>query len=94
VTLEKIIEIADQAYGDGLVQAAFDFRPHHNADTLALFIVRELLEVYEPEATDIEQLREGQRVMLTAYDEIGAVVDAFENAIAQAKKEASCNQSA
>jgi hypothetical protein len=79
MTFDKIIEIADKAYGEGLVQAAFDFGPHPNGDSLALFIVRELLDVYEPGATDAEQLQEAQRVMLSAYNQVGDVIDAFDS---------------
>ena len=97
MTFDKIIEIADKAYGEGLVQAAFDFGPHHNGDALALFIVLELLDVYEPGATDAEQLQEAQRVMQSAYGQLGDVEDAFATATRTPpgeRKEASCNQSA
>jgi hypothetical protein len=97
VTFEKIIEIADKEYGERFVGlCALDNTDH--GDTLALFIARELGETYEPDATDVEQLRNAQRAMLSAYNRVGDVLDAFDSSVVnyeQAQyKEASCKQSA
>lgn len=75
--LDKIIAIADKAYGDGLV--GFAHRTgEHPGDTLATFIAVELRETYDPKATGAEQLAEAVRTMRTALDELREVVTALE----------------
>lgn len=91
MTLEQIIAIVNDVYDDGLVGLYHDEPTGDHGDTLAKFIAIELRETYEAEATDSEQLWEAQRVMLSAYEELGKVVDAFENAAIEAQqKENQC----
>lgn len=76
--LSEIIAIADAAYPDGLVQAYFDEPDGQHGDTLAEFIVRELGDAYDADASSQEQLAEAVRVMQRAMDELEAVVAALE----------------
>jgi hypothetical protein len=79
MTLDQIIEIADEAYGDGLIQTAHE-TGCEVGDTLASFIAIELRETYAASATDAEQLNEARRVMCAARREVQAVERAFEEA--------------
>ena len=94
MALEKIIEIADKAYGDGLVgRCAADNSDH--GDTLALFIARELKETYNPDSDDATQRHTAFLALRSAVRELAYVLDAFdETGWDHLKKEASCNQSA
>ena len=47
------------------------------SDTLAEFIVREIKDTYDPEATDAAQLREAERAMDTARRQLLDVTCAF-----------------
>ena len=73
-----IIAVADRAYADGLVQAYFDHPDQNHGDTLAEFIVRELQDVYDAEASDEDQWSEAARVMRRARDELNNVLAALE----------------
>lgn len=82
MTKKQIIAIADAAYGDGLVA-----RGDGDGDTLALFIRRELSDVYERRASAAEQLEAARRAMCIARRELQAVERAFETAIYAADTE-------
>ena len=76
--LSEIIAIADRTYPDGLVQMYFEDPEGQHGDTLAEFIVRELQDVYDAEASDEDQLSEAARVMRRARDELESVGAALE----------------
>ena len=75
--LAELIQIVDEAYPDGLVARAH--KGEDVGDTLALFIVRELADIYDPDASDAEQTAGACRAMGTAIDELQAVCNALEN---------------
>lgn len=81
MTLEQIIAIADEAYGDGLVGLYHDEPTGDHGDTLAKFIAIELRETYEAGATDSEQLREAYRVMKSARNQLMGVEEALGEAL-------------
>lgn len=90
ITLKKIIKIADSAYPDGLVGKCAKAKKNEDlGDTLALFVARELKDVYGEEdhtgrkLTDRDKLDEAIRTMRVAIRELTAV----EVALIQAKKE-------
>lgn len=56
-------------------------------DTLAKFIVIELCETFDDEASDVEQLKEAARVMSSAKRELEDVSSAFESAQEDAEAE-------
>jgi len=85
--LQQIIDLADKVYSDGLIAQYWDekrqrvWSDRHCKDVgdgLARFILIELVETFDPEATDEEQLNEAIRVMETAEKQIGSVIGAFE----------------
>lgn len=83
MTLTEMIEKAATAYQDALILEYYDSkrqRPRKNAnagDTLALFIVNELADVFDPEGTDEEQVAEATRALDRAAQDIREVIDAL-----------------
>ncbi len=77
MTLDEIIQMADEAYPDGLV--ARTHKGEDAGDTLALFIVREFADIYDPDASDAEQVVAASGAMETAINELQAVCSALEN---------------
>ncbi len=77
MTLDEIIQVADEAYPDGLVARAH--KGEDAGDTLALFIVRELGDIYDPDASDAEQAAAASGALETAVNELQAVCGALEN---------------
>lgn len=78
MTLKQIIEIADDAYPDGMVADYFRAPDEDHGDTLAQFIAIELKETYDPNGSDAEQLVAAAKAMRTALSELQEVTDAFE----------------
>jgi hypothetical protein len=76
--LKEIIEIASSVYPEGLVIQAYEANGNVG-DGLAEFIVRELKDTYDSQASDMEQLEEAERVMKNAQKELENVVSAFFN---------------
>lgn len=77
--LDKLIEIVDEGYPDGLVKACFEdgMQDGIHGDTLALFLAREIDDNFDPDATDKEQIEEALRVVFAARRELDAVCDAL-----------------
>jgi len=79
MTEKQIIGIADKAYGeDALVASCALDAGADLGDTLALFIVRELRDVYDRRAGTLAQLEEARRAMCLARRQLQAVERAFE----------------
>ncbi|HEY3320161.1 MAG TPA: hypothetical protein VGP72_06835 [Planctomycetota bacterium] len=86
MTLNEIVEIADKVYPDSMIDQNFDKRTQSLAaaskgDSLARFIVSELVETYAKDATDHVQASQALRVMEKAVQELTAVRDAFRPAV-------------
>lgn len=75
--LAELIQIVDEAYPDGLVARAH--KGEDVGDTLALFIVRELADVHDPDSSDAEQTAAARRALETAINELQAVCSALSN---------------
>ena len=78
MTLSDLIHIANEHYDDGWLAAHFDFNTNKAeedsaGDTLALFVVRELVDTYDADASDEDQLREAIRVMESAARQLQVV---------------------
>ena len=79
--LNDLIDHANRYYPDDMVQQNWNYvesRPKTGraaGDTLALFIVRELADTFNPEASDEDQLHEAARVIQTATDELCRVAE-------------------
>jgi hypothetical protein len=82
MTFENIIDIADSVYPDRLIRGAWGNRNGDGeledvGDTLAIFIVRELQDTFDAEASDTDQLKEAVRAMDSAINELTAVREAL-----------------
>ena len=82
MTLDEIIAIADAAYPDGFVARYWNakrqaVRRANLGDTLAQFIVRELKDTFDPQATDAEQIATAAKAIENAASELAAVAAAF-----------------
>lgn len=73
--LNKLIEIVDEGYPDGLVKACFEdgMKDGIQGDTLALFIAREIDDNFDADATDKDQIEEALRVVFAARRELDEV---------------------
>ena len=90
MTLDELIAIANTAYdaggGDCIIAQIWAGRDEDNrvgddcGDTLAMFVVRELRDVYDPAASDAEQLKTADRAMMSAYRQLMDVSVAFSDA--------------
>jgi len=78
MTLSEIIAIASNAYPDSAVDAYFEDLEGQHGDTLAEFIVRELQDVYDADASSQDQLSEAARAIRRARDELDQVLAALE----------------
>jgi len=88
MTILDILKIANEAYDEDNTLAMYydpetgDF-VENTGDTLARFIVIELQETFDKDATSADQLAEAYRVMSNAYRELERVVRAFDEAESQ-----------
>lgn len=83
-TLRQLMQIADDVYPDGLIMQVYlhqKKKPGSNetcGDTQALFLVRELLDTFNPTASKSAQLIEAMRVVRRAANELESVHSAFD----------------
>ena len=89
MNLIDLITAADEGYPDGVImQWYLEIKARENSnqrrpdsdigDTLAKFIVLELIETFDPEASDQEQFEEAARVMYSAKNELMGVIASLE----------------
>lgn len=83
MTLNELIDRADAAYPDGLIATFWD-RCRQVAvddpgivDTLALFIVRELKDTFDPDTLEEDQLATAAKAIQRAINELLAVRNAL-----------------
>ena len=76
--LTEIIEAADKAYPDGMVKLYFENPNGNHGDTLAKFIVLELKDTFDEEATDADQIWTAERTLSRAREELAKVQEAIE----------------
>lgn len=76
--LDKLIEIVDAGYPDGLVKASFENEDDCLGDDLALFLAREVKDTFDENATDEAQVNEAIRVVEMARRELYEVLVALE----------------
>jgi len=79
MTLTKLIEIADKAYGEGIVMACHRHPNDDLGDTMAKFVATEIADAFDPEATDWEQRKEAARVLRIAFRQIDCVCYTLEH---------------
>jgi hypothetical protein len=79
LSLVELLKIANEAYEDGYLAEYFD--PDTGAaragsgDTLAEFIVREIRDTFDPNASRMAQLEEARRVLMNAIDDLESVIE-------------------
>ncbi len=82
LTLVGLLNLANEGYPDGFLSEYYDAETgkHRNGDgdTLAKFIVIELRDNFDPEATREDQIEEAHRVLNNAIDDIEHVIRALE----------------
>ena len=83
MTLDQVITVANEAYPDGRVSANYNgiLRKAYRepqGDGLANFIVRELVETFDPKASRADQFRVAARAMMSAAREVHSVASRFE----------------
>lgn len=84
----ELLNLANMKYDDDIVSLAPFYNPQTGkrkkrspgGDTLARFIVIELIETFDPKASSRAQAAEAARVMRNAADQLLAVADGFHNA--------------
>ena len=84
--LNEIIKIANEGYPDGYLAVYWDFKNEcildkEGGDTLALFIVRELQDTYDPKLNDKQQLSEARIAIDNAIDSLMDVGDQLDLAM-------------
>ena len=79
LSLIELLNLANQAYDDGYLAEYFDpatgVARAGSGDTLAEFIVREIRDTFDLNATRSEQLEEARRVLLNAVDDLESVIE-------------------
>jgi hypothetical protein len=82
MTLFKLIARASAGYPDNYLLECFDTERNKvdveaNGDTLALFIVSEICETFEPNVDDVDQIAQAQNVLQQAIEELTSVQKAL-----------------
>ncbi len=85
MTLSDLLHLADSCYPENLILEHWK-HPDHCNDTLALFIVRELRDVYDKDASDKSQLEVAFKAVQRAEIELASVRKGLENAYRKAPK--------
>ena len=79
LSLVELLKIANEAYDNGYLAEYFD--PDTGApragsgDTLAQFIVREIRDTFDSNATRSAQFEEARRVLMNAIDDLERVIE-------------------
>lgn len=76
-TLKELLDLANEAYDDGFLANYYTkegkLKKNGSGDTLAKFIVIELIETFNAKATKEKQLWEAARAMESASDQLCAL---------------------
>jgi len=75
--LEEIIDIADAAYPDDFVRQYFNEPEKDHGDSLARFIAFEIIETFDEDGTDENQLAQAIHAIANGRDELDRVLDAL-----------------
>lgn len=80
-TLLELLNLANEAYPDGFLAEYYDAktgeRQRGGGDSLARFIVAELSETFDPEASRAAQLQEARIALHHAVDTLEWVIEAL-----------------
>lgn len=82
LSLLELLEMANEAYPDGFLACYFDIstgqRIEGSGDSLAQFVVSELSETFDIEASSVEQRGKAQHVLENAIGALRGVIDRLE----------------
>lgn len=82
LTLVELLNLANEGYSDGFLSEYYDTKTGEcrdgEGDTLAKFIVLELKDTFDPDATREEQMEEANRALNNAIDDLERVIQAVE----------------
>lgn len=82
MTIKQLLDKANEGYPDGYLEMFYDDKGNENkrgvGDTLAKFIVIELIETFDPEADNDAQINEAVRVMENAVRDLQATISALQ----------------
>lgn len=76
--LRQLIAIAAEGYSENLPLGYFDDPNGEHGDTLAEFIMKEIVDTFEEDESDLKQLAEARRVLRNAIAELKDVVRALD----------------
>ncbi len=85
MTVKAILDLANAGYPDGFLATMYDDEGKEatdadkQGDTLALFIVRELIETYDADAGDAEQLATARQTLERAAADLQGVIETLSN---------------
>jgi len=83
MTLPELLNAANKGYPDGCLTEYYDIktgaRRRGQGDTLAEFIVLELIDTFDSKATDDTQIDEATHALERARTELLGVIQALEN---------------
>lgn len=78
LTLLELLNLANEAYPDGFLAEYYDAKTGQRlpggGDSLARFIVAELSETFDPDASRQAQLREARTALNRAIDDLQMVI--------------------
>lgn len=80
MSVRELLDKANRGYPDGFLSEYYNTKGNFRegrGDTLAEFIVVELIETFDPDATEDEQLDEAVRAMERAREDIEGVIRAL-----------------
>ncbi len=85
MSIKEILDLANSGYPDGFLATMYDgegketTEADKQGDTLALFIVRELIETYDADAGNEEQLATARRTLERAVGDLQGVIETLSN---------------
>jgi hypothetical protein len=84
---KELLDIANKGYPDGFLATYYDKNGkfcESTGDSLARFIVVELIETFDPKLTDEEQLDSAVRTLERAKQDIQDVINSLQQALVDA----------
>lgn len=83
MTLDELIECINPMYEDGLLELYYQHPDGEHGDGLAKFIVIELTERFNAEATDAAQFEDAMQALVSARDQVDEVITALHAGLAR-----------
>ena len=85
--VKEILDIANTGYPDSFLEVYYNDKgellPNEGGDSLARFVVIEIIETYDDNLTDEEQLEEAIRVISAGESDLSQVREALEDELSE-----------